>query len=246
MMDPTHEPRDPMTDDAVVAYLRAHAPGLPAVRFNGPAVTAHARGVLRRRRQSRIRISTATLAAATAVYLALAFAGPVPVPGIGTVNVPGSHTLHGLVKDILPPQIPGPDQWLADVDRLEAYVVPVVEELNVSFYGPESHGCRYLEYSRGGYQDGDGCRADGNPPFDTQARIDFDRVAYAIERSGVVVERIDRSQAGIHIRLKDNSWQYDWEYAYMPDGGTPPTTGRQEVQLTNIRGTWWFVREFDD
>jgi hypothetical protein len=245
-MNPTNEPRDPLTDDAVVAYLRAHAPGLPAVRFNGPAVTTHARGVLRRRRQRRIRISAAALSGATVVYLALALAGPVPVPGLGPVSVPGSRTLHGLVKDILPPQIPGPYQWPVDVDRLEAYVLPVVEELNVSFYGPPSHGCRYLEYSRGGYQDGDGCQEGGNPPFDAQARADFDRLAAAVERSGVEVERIDRRQAGIHIQLQDTSWQYNWEYAYMPDGSRPPTTQRPEVQLTNIRGNWWFVREFDD
>lgn len=31
---------EPTADDAVVAYLRAHAPGLPAVRFDGPAATA--------------------------------------------------------------------------------------------------------------------------------------------------------------------------------------------------------------
>jgi hypothetical protein len=234
-----------MDDDAIVAYLRDHAPGPPDVRFNGPAVTAQARAALRGRRRVRVRISAVAVAGMAATYLALAFAGPVPVPGIGTVSVPGSQTLHGLVRDIFPRQIPGPDQFPADVDRLEAFVLPVIEELNVSFYGPESHGCRFLEYARGAYQDGDSCR-DGNPPFDAQARADFNRVSNAVERSGVAVERIDRSQGGIHIRLEDSSIEYNWEYAYMPDGGTPPTTGRPESQLTNIRGNWWFVREFDD
>ena len=39
MMDPTGEPRDTVSDDAVVAFLRTRAPGLPVVQFDPRAVT---------------------------------------------------------------------------------------------------------------------------------------------------------------------------------------------------------------
>lgn len=256
-MDPTHEPRsssaeptwrDLPSDDAVVAYLRANAPGLPAARFDPRAITARARRALRRRR---LRASVVSVAAATSVYLALALAGPMAVPGLGSVAVPGSDALRPAVRDFFPGTVPGPDQWHEDVARLEADVLPVVEELELFYYLLEPGSlfdpgeCRILEYPRGQYRDGDPkCR--DLVPFDDQARMDFDAVTRAVERSGVSVERIFRSRGAIYIRLPDYSWQYNWAYVYLSDVDTPPPARFPGEEWTHIRGDWWFHRAHDD
>lgn len=255
-MDPTREPRPPaaepttppdiQTDDALVAYLRARAPGLPSVGFDARAVTSHARGVRRRQRRRRLRNSAVAVAGALATYLALALVGPVPVPGVGPVSVPGSHDLRAMIRNIIPGQPPGPDQWPGDVDRLEAELLPVVEELRVSYYLLHPGPCRVLEYFRGDYRDGDQEECGDLVPFDTEVRADFDKVTDAVERSGVAVERIRRERGAIYIPLEDSSWQYNWEYAYLPDVDSPPATRWPEEEWTHIRGDWWFHRTHDD
>ncbi len=246
-MDPTREPApDLRTDAALVAYLREQAPGLPAIRFDAGAVTAHAHGVLRRQRRRRLRNGSVITASAAAVYLALALIGPVPVPGVGPVSVPGSHAIRAAIDDMIPARPPGPDDWSGDVDRLESEVLPVVQRLGVDYYlleaGPP---CRILEYPRGNFRDGaSDCR--DLVPFDAQARADFDEVTAAVERCGVAVERIVRHRGVISIPLEDSSWQYTWEYVYLDDVGTPPEMTWPEEQWTHIRGQWWVHRARDD
>jgi hypothetical protein len=253
-MDPTREPpstsaepaaaHDLLTDDAVVAYLRDRAPGLPAAPFDARAVTSRARGALHRRRR-RVRSSVVVAAGATAAYLALTVAGPLPVPGVGTVSVPGGDALRALVADIVSGEPAQPDQWPGDVDRLEAELLPVFEELEVSYYLLEPGPCRILEYPRGRYSDQQDCGE--MAPFDAQATADFDAVTDAVERSDVAVERITRYRGGIFVRLHDGSWEYNWDYAYLPDGGEPfATTGMPGEEWTHIRGDWWYHRTFDD
>lgn len=253
MMDPTREPwSTPATpggalpDDAIVAYLRANAPGLPVARFDARTVTVRVRRALRRRR---LRRSVVAAAATVAVYVALALAGPLSVPGLGTVTVPGSDAFR--VGGFLPMQPPGRDQWHLDVDRLEADVVPVVEEIELSYYLLDpgslfgSGPCRVLEYPRGNYRDGDpACR--DLVPFDAVARADFDEVTEAVARSGVPVERIYRVGDGIHVRLKDSSWRYNWEYVYLRGVDAPPATQWPGEEWTHIHGDWWFFRAHDD
>jgi hypothetical protein len=239
-MDPTREPL-PTPDDAVVAYLRARAPGVPAVRFDTRAVTARARGALRRRR---LRNSLVAAAGAITVYFGLALAGPVPVPGGGEVSVPGSRAVRAMVAEFVPGPAPGPEDWNDDVDRLERHVLPVLTELQVSYYLLEEGPCRILKYSRGDYSDQDNC--EDMTPFDPQATADFDRVTRAVERSGVAVERMGSGPGGFYIRLKDSSWQYNWEYVHMPGVDTPPPVTFPEERWTRIRGDWWFHRAHDD
>ena len=250
-MDPTQEPRtaateptaarDILPDDAVVAYLRARAPGLPTARFDPRAVTSRARRGLRRRHRN----SVVAVATAAAVYLALALTGPLPAPGLGSVSVPGGNALRALVLGPFPGDAPRPDQRHADVDRLQTDVLPVVEDLRISSYFLEPGPCRVLDYARGNYRDGDPECKD-LVPFDAQARADFDEVTGDIRRSGVPVERIFRYGDGIHVQLEDNSWQYNWEYAYLPDTGSPPAATSPDEQWTHIRGDWWFHRTHDD
>jgi hypothetical protein len=254
-MDPTREPRpapaepdaprDLRSDDAVVAYLRARAPGAPTARFDARAITSQASSALRRRRR-RIRTSVLALAGAAAAYLALASTGPLPVPGLGTVSAPGGDALRALVERSLPGGPPGSDQWQSDVGRLETEVLPVVEELELSYYLLEPEPCHVLEYPRGDYRDGDPEECGDLVPFDAQARADFDAVTEAVERSDVAVERIYRDRYGIHIPLEDYSWQYNWEYVYLTDTGSPPPTRLAGEEWTHIQGDWWFFRAHDD
>jgi hypothetical protein len=237
-MDPTDG--NP-ADDAVVAYLRARAPGLPAARFDPRAVTARARGALRRRR---FRNSVVAAGTAVTVYLGLALAGPVPVPGGGTASVPGSQGLRALVAGAIPGRPPAPDERAADVDRLEKDVLPVLDRLGVSYYLREDRSCRIIQYSRGDFSDRDNCEE--MTPFDAQATADFNEVTKAVERSGVSVERIRCEYGGIVVPLKDSSWQYNWEYAYLPGVTVLPTSTWPEDQWTHIRGDWWFHRTHDD
>ena len=257
MMEPIGEPRsssaepaprDILSEDAVVAYLRANAPGWPAARFDAGAIAARARRALRRRR---LRNSVVAVAAASTAYVALAFTGPLSVPGVGPVAVPGGDALRPAVRDVLPGAVPGPAQWQADVERLELEVLPVVEELEIFYYLLEPGSlfdpgdCRILEYPRGRYRDGDPkCR--DLVPFDEQARADFDAVTRAVERSGIPIERIYRNRGAIFVMLPDYSWQYNWAYVYLSDVDTPPPARFPGEEWTHIRGDWWFHRAHDD
>lgn len=140
---------------------------------------------------------------------------------------------------------PGPDEWQDDVGRLDSEVLPVVEALGFSLYLLAPGPCRILDYRRGNYRDG-GAACKEVVPFDAEARADFDRVTAAVERSGVVVERIVRQNGAVHVRVLDSSWQYNWAYVYGPDSKSPPKPTRPEEQWTHITGRWWFFREHDD
>ena len=239
-------PRDALTDDEIVAYLRTRAPGLPTVPVDPHAITARARRALDRRRRRQVRGSVAATAGATAVYLVLALVGPVPVPGVGSVSVPGGNGVRALVAKVVPGFLPSPDQWPGEVDRLEKSVLPVVQRLEVSYYLlEEGPPCHILEYPRGNYRDG-APECHDLVPFDAQARADFDEITAAVRRSRVPVERIRGSGGGFYIRLNDNSWQYNYEYVYLPGAAAPPPTTWPVERWTHIRGNWWFFRSHDD
>ena len=69
----------------------------------------------------------------------------------------------------------------------------------------------------------------------------------AVDRAGVRIQRIGWDPDGIKIQLPDNSWQYNYEYVYLPYTDTPPAIRWPgEEQWTQIRGHWWFHRTHDD
>jgi hypothetical protein len=231
-MDPT---------DDVVTFLRERAPGLPPVPFDPRAVTARARGAMRRHNRRRMGAVASAVTAVT-VYLGLALAGPV-LPG--GLNVPGGSAIRGVVAGFVPGLPPAQDQRSEDIDRLDAYVLPVFERLQLVYYLDEPE-CDILEYPRGHYADPPSC-SDGMTPFDAQTRADFDQVTAAVDRAGVRIQRIYRDGDGIKIQLPDNSWQYNYEYVYLPYPDSPPAIRWPgEEQWTHLRDRWWFHRAHDD
>ena len=62
----------------------------------------------------------------------------------------------------------------------------------------------------------------------------------------VAIERLGWDPDGIKVQLPDNSWQYNYEYAYLPGVTVLPTSTWPEDQWTHIRGDWWFHRSHDD
>src|SRR5262249_29873788 len=132
-----------------------------------------------------------------------------------------------------------------DVDRLEKDVIPVVQRLGVTYYLLDKPGsCKSLEYARGTYSDPANCS--GYVQFDDQARADFNDVKAAVEGSNVDVERIYQYEGAIYVELPDSSWQYNYFYVYLPNGGSPPTPNFPEEKWTHIRGNWWFFLGHDD
>lgn len=248
-MDPTREPQpspEIPSDDEIVSYLRDRAPDLPTTRFDARAVTARARGAQRRLRRRRLQYSYVAGAAAAAAYfvLALVFAvvGPVPVPGLGPVDLPGAAAIRDAAGGLLPGP-PGPDEWLADVDRLDAEVRPLAEELRLDYFLQAPGHCSGIEYGRGDFSDP---VCTDRAPFDDQALADFERMAGAVERTDVAVERIMRVGIGLWVQLEDSSWQYNWQYVYLPDGASPPAKNWPEEEWTHVSGDWWFHRDHDD
>lgn len=60
------------------------------------------------------------------------------------------------------------------------------------------------------------------------------------------IDRIFRNEGLIYVQLPDSSWQYNWEYVFLPNGGSPPPVTWPEEQWTHIHGDWWFHRTHDD
>jgi len=229
------------TDDAVVAFLRDRAPGLPTWPVDPRAVTSRAREALGRSRRRRRRTTIVAVAATITVYLGLAITGPM-LPG--NVNVPGGSAIRAAVAVFVPGPPPGGTERTDDVDRLDREVLPVVEELQVIYYLSESPHCRILEYDRGHFGDPE---CSEMTPFDAQALADFARVTHAVERAGVTLDRILWDGDGVKFALPDSSWQYNYEYVYRPYVETPPDIRWPgEEQWTLVRAHWWFHRAHDD
>jgi hypothetical protein len=202
-------------DDDVVARLR-DASAVPDVRFDTPAVLATARQALRRRRRRQAFGGVVGVG-----LLALTLAGPVHLAGVGTLTIPGGHQVRTLLgvedpdapapasgidlTELLSPfdtEQPSPEQMAEEVASLRAYVLPVLEELEPTWY--EEGPCDILEYPRGTFSEDGACG--GRPaeqPFDAAARADLDRILDAVEQSGGPHQRADERKVcpGRHRRV---------------------------------------------
>lgn len=138
------------------------------------------------------------------------------------------------------------------VDRLEATVLPVVQDLQVEYFMNEA-GCINLTYPRGDFVDGDREHCGGsttNPsPFDEIARADHGRIAAAIEASGTSVERVggrystDGRTRSVWFQSNEGApLATSWSLEYDPERRT--TAGPDGmVTKTPVEGKadWWFA-----
>jgi hypothetical protein len=245
-------------DDDVVVRLRGGAPGYPEAGPDAGRVLAGARRALRRRRGW---WALGSVAAVVAVVLGLTAAGPIRLPGLGTVVKPGGHDTRALPNQGDPPVYPR-QRMLDDAAALQRQVLPVAEDLGLTFYIDDRAAwgrpaCSFITWSHGAFRDRDARCANPNdplPPFDADSAAAFTRVSDAVERSGVNVDRIEKGGwgPGTSFHLQDNSLMWNWYYSYEP--GTPAdapaevrTQQRLGVQLkVHVTGDWWFTVEPDD
>jgi hypothetical protein len=82
----------------------------------------------------------------------------------------------------------------------------------------------------------------------------FNRISDAIEHSGVNIYRIGKGGwgPGMSLHLRDNSWEWNWYYSYIPGTAADATAEqRSETSLgtrlqVHVGGNWWFTVEPDD
>ncbi len=265
-MSPRTGPHPP---DDVVARLREGAHAVPDARFDTPAVVATARRALhrRRRRQTLVGVVAAGL-------LALTVASPVHMPGVGTLTMPGGHQVRTVLgvedPDAPAPAQPGfdldellglfnseppsPEKMAEDVASLQTHVLPVLEELQPTWY--EESPCDILEYPRGTFSDDGECGGrPGEQPFDDVARADLDRILDAVRRSGVPTHELMSATYAPDGALESAGFLRSgggirWNFAYLYSPHERPREWESDlgpVTITPIGDTgWWFEKSPDD
>jgi hypothetical protein len=147
--------------------------------------------------------------------------------------------------------LPSDEERVAFVERLEATVLPVIEQHQVEYF-MDGSGCVNLAYLRGDFIDGDpedcGGSTDNPLPFDDVARDDHDRLAAALDESRTPIERTRGTFNGGDLRFvfftsTDGApFATSWEILYDPDDLYPKTT-TDPGSFTPIpdEDGWWFV-----
>jgi hypothetical protein len=174
-------------------------------------------------------------------------------PGLdqdGVVDQDGLFGLFGVLSSE-----PSRETMAKEVVRLQAHVVPVLEELHPTWYEVAA-ACDILEYPRGVFSEDGTCGGrPGERPFDDVARADLDRIIEAIERSGVPTDELmtaryapDGSVEAVGLVRSGGGIAWNFAYLYSPEEKPPEwesTLG--PVTLTRIGDTgWWFEKSPDD
>lgn len=255
------------TPDDVIARLR-EAAAVPDVRFDARAVLTSARRALRRRHRRQ------TVGGVVgAGLLVLTLAGPVHLEGVGTLTVPGGHEVRTLVGiedpdapapaagidlgELLSPFFgtgqPSPEEMAAEVASLGEYVLPVLKDLQPTWY---EKGCDILEYPRGTFSDDGECGGrPGEQPFDAAARADLDRILDAVERSGVPTDELMSATYASDGTVESAGFLrsgggIEWNFAYLYSPDEQPAQWESPlgpVTHTRIADTgWWFEKAPND
>lgn len=234
-----------MTEE-LVTRLRAAVHEVPPARVDAAAVLDAARRALRRRRRLQSGLAVAV------VLLTGTLTGPVQLPGIGTVAVPGSATVRGLVG--LGRNTPGPDTTARETIRLERAVLPVAEELQATWF--ERSSCDILVYRRGAFSASGTCAGrPGERRFDGTARADFERFAEAVRRSGVPTDEMVDAMYGPDGSVRTavflrSGGGVGWDDSYVYSPSARPQAPRTALGPGTVSGAgtagWWFVRTPND
>lgn len=150
---------------------------------------------------------------------------------------------------------PSPETQAEEVARLEAHLVPVVDELEVRFYLDEGPSGKAILYPPGEFCEGeDRC---GSPtarqgPFDARVLGDFKRIKAGIEASEVDTHRFDASFTDdgalrtASFPREDCSWKWTWIYLYDPNDTVVKDQEPGAPTYTKINEDWWLLTEVDD
>jgi hypothetical protein len=148
--------------------------------------------------------------------------------------------------------LPSEAEKAEQIARLEATVLPVIEDLQVGFFMDEP-GCVILTYSRGDFVSGDpedcGGSTDSPVPFDDVAGADYERIKAALEESDTSIERVGGrflGDGGVNdvwfMSTQGAPFATSWSLEYDP-GGTQSPGRRGIVTITPVEGEhdWWFA-----
>jgi len=148
--------------------------------------------------------------------------------------------------------LPSEAEKAQQIARLEATVLPVVEDLHVRYFMDEL-GCANLTYRRGDFIDGQRghCNGSTDSPaqFDDVARADHERIKAALEASGTPIERIGgrffsdgRVRDAWFMSTHGAPFATSWSLEYYPEGTRSAGTAGI-VTRTPVEGAddWWFA-----
>ena len=151
---------------------------------------------------------------------------------------------------------PSAQQQSEEVAALQAHVLPVVEELRVTWYLHEGSWDGSIDWKRGRFtKDPERARQDGDTLFDDETEAAYAQLAQAIRASGVPTNRLVEAQFADDGTLRSASFQrrgggieFVFTYIYSP-GAKPPewSSDLGPVVLSRIGDSdWWFEQSPDD
>ena len=149
-------------------------------------------------------------------------------------------------------ELPSDVELTEQIERLEAALLPVIEDLQVEYFMDEPE-CANLTYPRGDFIDGhpDSCGGSSSRslPFDAIARADHERIRAALKATQTPIERVGgKFFSNGHIR---SAWfmskhgapfTTSWSLEYDPTGTRSSGTFGM-VTVTPVKGddAWWFA-----
>ena len=224
-----------------------------ATPVSAPPFGAIAAGARRRRRLRLAGVSgLAIVVVAVVVALATALPG-LPGRGVLPAGPPAAPT------DAAPRvpdrgNLPTDEELAVYVGRLEATVLPVLDDLRVEYFMDEP-GCAGLTYDRTPPRDfvnGDPAHCGGSTddphPFDDVVRADHRRMAEALAESGTPIERAGGTfsagelRGGFFMSTDRAPFATSWELIYDADAQAPRAPGGLITIVAPVPGKpgWWF------
>lgn len=151
---------------------------------------------------------------------------------------------------------PSAKQQSEEVAALETHVLPVVQELQITWYLNEGIIHDSIYWKRGKFtKDPDRARQEGDNLFDREAEVAFEQFTDAIRASSVPVNRLADAKFTADGTVRYASFYrsgggitYVFTYIYSP-GAKPPEWRSKlgPVVLTRIGDSdWWFEQSPDD
>jgi hypothetical protein len=163
------------------------------------------------------------------------------------VAVGGLAVWRGIHGDL-----PSEAEKAEQIERLEATVLPVIEDLKVEYF-MDVAGCAILTYQRGDFFDGDPEDCGGSTGravrFDDAARADLQLIKAALAVSGTPIERVGgafstdgRVRYAWFMSHHGAPFATSWSLEYDPEGTRSPGPAGI-VTLTPVEGEqdWWFA-----